>query len=148
MLMWATPSFTTYCAMGSVMPEEYSPITTGTLSTLTSLRAAFSAVVALPPESSTITLNFLPSTPPSALTFSTARATARRTSSPTVALAPVSDSTAPMLTVSWALAGSAEKPSTKAAAAAGTRRRERGIRTPGWGKENGTVRRRAISIPA
>ncbi|MNI60693.1 hypothetical protein D3C73_1159240 [compost metagenome] len=104
MLMCVTPSFTRYWPSGMEMPDEYSPITTGTLSTLTSLRAAFKAVVGLPPESSMTTANFLPITPPSALTFSTARSTARRTSSPTVALAPVKDRTAPIFTVSCACA--------------------------------------------
>src|SRR5699024_21130 len=99
---WLTPSMTMNCAMCSVMPEESSPMMTGTLSTLTSLRAALRADVALPAESSTMTSNFFPSTPPFSLTSSTARSTARRTSSPTVALAPVSDRTAPIWMVSCA----------------------------------------------
>ena len=115
MLIWTTPSLTRYWPRGMLMPEEYSPITTGTLSTETSLRAAFRAVVGLPPESSTMTENFLPSTPPWLLTLSTARSTARRTSSPTVALAPVSDRTAPICIACCAIA-----PAETAQAAAAT----------------------------
>lgn len=98
MLRWTRFSCTRYWPTGMVMPDEYSPITAGTLSTVTSFLAASSAEGARPPESSTMTLSLPPRTPPLALTSSTASSMPRRWSSPMVALAPESGRTAPMVT--------------------------------------------------
>jgi hypothetical protein len=96
--MWITPSCWRYCPRGTVTPEEYSPITAATSSTVASFFAASMAALAAPAESSTMTFRSLPRTPPSSLIFATASSMPRRWSSPMEALLPVSGRTAPMLT--------------------------------------------------
>ena len=73
-----------------------SPTTAITRSWLTSFVTAAAASSGLPASSSTITLTGLPSTPPAALTSSTARSMPFRAEMPNVAVEPVSEPYSPM----------------------------------------------------